>query len=82
MPNLLSGQSIQTADYDGPSASKMPRLDEMENFRKQFAARLDAPKFKKPLPSTILSQSSGDSSNTTSLRDSMSKEQIEALKVN
>lgn len=80
---LMDGQ-------DGPPASKLARLDEMEKVRKQFAARLDAPKIKKTLPTDLLVGQHGSSSasgigasgdsNTTSLRDSMSHEQIAALK--
>ena len=54
-------------------------MDEMEKVRKQFAARLDAPKIKKPLPPSALS--STDPSNTASLRDALSNDQIAALKV-
>lgn len=94
--NLISNHAGPGAvdDQDGPSAAKLARLDEMEKFRKQFAARLDAPKIKKPtLPADLLnrdgnnnsslSSAGGDgtgSTNTTSLRDSMSNEQIAALK--
>lgn len=88
----MTGSSID--GQDGPPASKLARLDEMEKVRKQFAARLDAPKIKKSLPTDLLigqhgsnlaggivggSAAVGDS-NTTSLRDSMSNEQIAALK--
>lgn len=76
------GAAVPSGDADGPSA-KLARLDEMEKVRKQFAARLDAPKIKKSTIPTEISHSATDATggNTTSLRDSMSNEQIAALKV-
>ncbi|KAF7496501.1 hypothetical protein SSS_03276 [Sarcoptes scabiei] len=77
--NNLSHNLLSANDQDGPS-NKLARLDEMEKVRKQFAARLDAPKIKKPLAADLLTRNSNVDSNTTSLRDSMSNEQIAALK--
>lgn len=71
--------------------NKLARLDEMEKVRKQFAARLDASKIKKTATVTFDPSiqekrressigASGDGLGSSSLTDSMSREQIEALK--
>jgi hypothetical protein len=88
--NELSAQGLGSSTILGLGVSgndseatpnKLARMDEMEKVRKQFAARLDAPKIKKPLPPLAASLSASDSANTTSLRDAMSNDQIAALKV-
>ncbi|XP_054158083.1 parafibromin-like [Oppia nitens] len=71
----LSGHGLSGNDSEA-TPNKLARMDEMEKVRKQFAARLDAPKFKKPLPSSILPGAPGEKS----LRDAMSNDQIAALK--
>lgn len=77
--STILGHGSTSNDSD-PTPNKIPRLDaDMEKMRKQFAARLDAPKIKKPLPPTSLSSAS-DSTNTASLRDALSNDQIAALK--
>lgn len=56
----------------------------MQKAKEQFSARLDAPKFKKPLSTTISGDSALNdqsiSATTTSLSDAMSIEKINALK--
>lgn len=75
------GQSAHGSDADGPTPSKLARLD-MQKVREQFAARLDAPKIKKPITQESGSHIGGDpTANSTSLRDAMSNDQIAALKV-
>ena len=90
-----SGLSSADRDDDGQPPNKLARLDEMEKIRKQVAAKLDAPKIKKPglAPGAIGSMGppdgfpskgglvGGDSSLATSLRDALSIDQIAALKV-
>lgn len=80
--NLTSSISVSHDEQDETIPSKIPKSDVVQKAKEQFSARLDAPKFKKPL-STI----SGDSvlndqsaSATTSLSEAMSIEKINALK--
>ncbi|CAG2102011.1 unnamed protein product [Medioppia subpectinata] len=76
--STILGHGLAGNDAE-PTPNKLRRMDEMEKVRKEFAARLDAPKIKKPLPPTAISLVSGDSS-ATSLRDAMGSDQIAALK--
>ncbi|RWS04196.1 parafibromin-like protein [Dinothrombium tinctorium] len=79
------GNSLLTDD-DGPSANKISRLDVMQKAKEQFSARLDAPKIKKAISSTTAdestqgNESSLTTSNTTSLKDTLTVAQISALK--
>lgn len=70
---------MPSSEQDGLVSKKLPRTAEVEEVRKQFCARLDAPKIK-TIPTDIIGVISTNDSNTTSLRDSMSNEQIAALK--
>jgi hypothetical protein len=79
--STILGHGLSSNDSDSATPNKLARMDEMEKVRKQFAARLDAPKIKKPMPPTSDLIPSSDSTNKTSLRDAMSNDQIAALKV-
>jgi hypothetical protein len=50
--STILGHGLSSNDSDSATPNKLARMDEMEKVRKQFAARLDAPKIKKPMPPT------------------------------